>query len=132
LTGFRRSVYSLIRQCHRRLNGVFIENLDFETCIKKYDRKHTLFYCDPPYLHTSGYKYSFTIDDHKRLAELLKNIKGKFLLSINDHPEIRKMYKGMTIKELTVKYSISLDKRPSASRRKELLVANYPLPRKFP
>lgn len=31
-----------------RLGGVFVENLSWQACMKKYDRPHTLFYADPP------------------------------------------------------------------------------------
>lgn len=34
---------------HLRLAGVNVENLSWEACIDRYDRPHTLFYCDPPY-----------------------------------------------------------------------------------
>jgi len=62
---------------------------------------------------------------------MLKKIKGKFLLSINDHPEIRKLYKGFNIRKLDVTYTIARDKSPSARERTELLIANYPLPKRI-
>lgn len=123
----RRSTFSTIRRCHKRLDGVYIENLDFEDCIKRYDRSYTVFYCDPPYWQTKGYKADFTFDDHIRLAEKLMNIRGKFLLSINDHPDIRKLYKGFYKKKVTTKYTISRDKTAAARDRSELLIANYKL-----
>jgi DNA adenine methylase len=67
---------------HKRLQNVTIEQLDFEKCIQKYDTPNTLFFIDPPYLGTEYYYTTdFTIDDHKRLLQLLKNIKGKFVLT---------------------------------------------------
>jgi len=88
----KRTAFGTIRQCHKRLNGVYIENADFEEIIKRYDRPYTVFFCDPPYLGTSGYKDSFTNDDHRRLAETLKGLQGKFLLTINDCQAARKLY----------------------------------------
>ncbi len=126
---FRRSAFNAVRRCHKRLDGVYVENLDFADCIKRYDRKHTFFYCDPPYLETARYQADFTIEDQHRLAAALKKIKGKFLLSINDHPEIRKLYKGLPKKVVSVKYTISREKTAEAQNRKELIIANYPLPR---
>jgi len=128
---FRRSAFATIRRCHRRLDGVYIENLDFADCIARYDRVHTAFYCDPPYLGTAGFKAAFTIDDHRRLAAALKNIKGKFLLSINDHPQIRRLYKGLPRLKVQVNYSVARDKSPKARQRTELVIANYPLPRRW-
>ncbi len=126
----RRSLASVTR-CSKRLSGVFIEHLDFADLIARYDRKHTLFYCDPPYLDTGGYKASFTFDDHVRLAKLLSTIKGKFLLSINDHPKIRKLYKGLPRLKVGVKYTVSRNKTAAAKTRPELVIANYPLPRRW-
>lgn len=76
-----------------RLKGVVIEHRDFEPLIKTYDRKEALFYLDPPYVGTEKYYHvSFGIEDHQRLAELLKGIKGRFILSYNDDPLIRELY----------------------------------------
>lgn len=59
------------------------ECLDFEDVIKKYDSEKTYFYCDPPYFKTENYyaNHEFGISTHQRLADTLKNIKGKFSLS---------------------------------------------------
>ncbi len=131
LFGFRRNAFGLLRKCHKRLNGVTIENLDFADCLRRYDRPETVFYCDPPYFETGGFVDDFKAEDHVRLARLLQKIKGKFLLSINNHPEIRKLYKGLPRLKVKVKYSVSLDKSPKARDREELIIANYPLPKRW-
>lgn len=107
-----------------RLKNTFVENLSFEKIIEKYDREYTVFFCDPPYLETAGYGTEFKEDDHILLHEKLKNIKGKFILTINDHEKIRELYKGFNIKEVEVNYSIS---RESSARKnyKELIITNY-------
>ncbi len=72
--------------------------MDFERVIMKYDRKETLFYLDPPYVDVEYYYnvagVDFKTKDHERLAEILKNINGKFVLSYYKHPMIKKLYKG--------------------------------------
>lgn len=122
---FNRLSLAALHRCHKRLGGVFIEHLDFADLVPRYDRPHTLFYCDPPYLDTAGYQADFGADRHAQLAAILRGIQGKFLLSINDHPAIRKLYKGCTIRTLSVKYSVSRKKTPDATDRRELLIANY-------
>jgi len=128
---FRRAAFTAVRRCHKRLDGVYIENLDFVDCIQRYDRPHTVFYCDPPYMETGGYKAHFSNDDHGRLAHILGNIKGKFLLTVNDHAKIRKLYKGLPRLKVNVTYSISRDKSRKARERTELVIANYPLPKRW-
>lgn len=109
---------------HERLIGVYIENRSFEEVILRYDSPDTFFYCDPPYLGLSGYLYKFTEADHQKLRDLLGQIKGKFLLSINDHPLIREWYASYNIESLEVRYSIS---KQTKGRQpvKELLIYNY-------
>lgn len=61
----------------------FVEKLDFEEVIKKYDSPSTYFYCDPPYYKTEKYyaNHEFGLSSHERLAISLKSIQGKFSLS---------------------------------------------------
>jgi len=127
----RRKAFGILRRCYKRLNGVYIENLDFAEVIKRYDRPFTLFFCDPPYFGLSGYKHDFSKQDHKRLADALKRIKGRFLLTINDHPVVRELYDGFDVLERKTKYTISSDKKAAAKLRKELIIANYPLPKRW-
>lgn len=128
---FCRTMFAAINRCHKRLDGVYIENLDFEDCFRRYDRPHTVFYCDPLYLEVGGYKERFRSNDHDRLAVLLKNIKGKFLLTINNHPKIRAAYKNYPRLKVKVRYSVSRDKSSKARDRTELIIANYPLPKRW-
>ena len=54
---------------------------------------------------------------------LLKNIKGRFLLSINDSPNIRNIFKDFKITSLEVRGAGS--KYIGEKNRKELLIKNY-------
>lgn len=107
-----------------RLRNTYVENLSFEKIFEKYDRTHTFFFCDPPYYETCGYENNFGEKEHLLLLELLKNVKGKFLLTINDHPQVREWYKDFNIEEIEVQYSIC---RENSGRKKfgELIITNY-------
>ncbi len=116
-----------------RLKRVQIECLDFEKVIEKYDSERTFFYIDPPYVDTERYYnrngVRFIKEDHERLASILKNINGKFLLSYYEHELIRKFYKRNKIltkdssKTSLVSYhSGKNNKKPIA---KELLILNF-------
>ncbi len=100
---------ALIRSAHDRLQGVHIECLDWATFIPRYDRAFTLFYIDPPYMgHEADYGQDvFDRGDFARLAEMLKGLKGRFILSINDRPEIREMFAWATIEEVQTRYSVN-------------------------
>lgn len=124
----RNIAFETIQQAHERLDGVFIENDDFEKVIKRYDRPYTLFFCDPPYWQGADYGVPFEWSDHERLAKKLRNIKGKFLLTINDHPNIKKLYPGLHIRRIPMRYSV---RRTGSQKAHELLIANYPLPKRW-
>ncbi len=71
---------------HERLKRVVILNRDALDVIRQQDGPETLFYCDPPYLHetratTGEYAHEMSYQQHRDLLEVLKGIKGKFLLS---------------------------------------------------
>lgn len=106
-----------------RLKNTYIENLDFRILIEKYDRPNTFFFCDPPYHKTAGYKNKFMWDDHVNLKGILSGIKGKFLLTINDHPDIRELYKDFSITETQVRYTTSNIKNDIKAN--ELIIKNY-------
>lgn len=107
-----------------RLRNTYIENLSFDEIIKKYDRPHTFFFCDPPYFETKGYKDKFTEEHHLLLRDILSNIRGKFLLTINDHEKVRAWYKNFNMIETEVGYSVCKD---NSGRRNfsELIITNY-------
>lgn len=68
-----------------RMDRTIISNEDYKEIIRKYDSENTLFYLDPPYENSSRMYNHFNVD-YNELADIIKNIKGKFLLSINNNP----------------------------------------------
>lgn len=111
---------------HLRLAGVYIENLHFAEVVRRFDRPHTFFYLDPPYYGCERYYGAgiFARDDFARLAEQLAGIKGKFCLSLNDKPEVRAIFKGFTIRTVSLRYSVGKARQLPA---RELLIMNYRL-----
>ena len=91
-----------------RLRGVNIECKDFADLIRVYDRKTALFYLDPPYIGTEEYYDSpFTPEDHQRLRTTLAGLKGRFILSYNDCPQVRELYDGYRIERITRRENLS-------------------------
>lgn len=113
-----------MEEAWRRLAQVQIECMDFRELIPRYDRPHTLFYLDPPYWRIKGYEYNFVEQDFVDLAELLAGIQGRFMLSINDTPEVRGMFDRFTIEEVRLKYTMSRQAGSRSEVRTELLIGN--------
>lgn len=109
----------------QRLAHVYIECLDFRRLIPKYDRPHSFFFLDPPYWKIPGYNHDFVEQDFVDLVEILKGIKGKFLLTINDTSEVRELFAPFNIEEVQLKYSMSTSKKARGKTNTELLVSNY-------
>lgn len=114
---------SQIQELHKRLTGVYIECLPYQEFIIRYDRPDTLFYLDPPYWNCENDygKGIFCKADFAELSKLLKGIKGKFIMSINDVPEIRAIFKGFYIKEVNTRYTVGTQ---SGKQAAELLISN--------
>lgn len=69
-----------------RLLRVQIENREASEVIRLYDGPHTLFYCDPPYVHSTrgdakAYRFEMKDEAHAELAAVLNGIKGKAAVS---------------------------------------------------
>ncbi len=116
---------------HKRLDKVLIENRDFEKLITQYDHAGALFYCDPPYTFGCGYETTSTAGfDHERLRDLLKNIEGRFLLSYDDSPKVRELYKDFEM--IAVERLNGINNKDRKNKMfKELLIANYPIKELF-
>lgn len=114
----------LLAEIHERLAGVWIEQLPYATFIERYDRPGMLFYLDPPYFGCEEDYGAGVFDraDFDRLAELLAAARGKFILSINDRPEIRQAFAAFEIAELETTYTIA--RGENARRAGELVISN--------
>ncbi|CAM7190402.1 TPA: DNA adenine methylase [Citrobacter freundii] len=112
-----------LSMAHLRLSRTLIEHLDWHQCIERYDRPHTLFYCDPPYWGTEGYGVDFPIGNYIRMAALARSIRGKMIISVNDIPEMRQAFKGLNIQSVDISYNLKVTGK--ATPRKELVICNF-------
>jgi DNA adenine methylase len=112
-----------LEELHARLAGVTVECLPYSAFIERYDRPTTLFYLDPPYLgYEKEYEGGFTRDDFSRLAEQLSGLEGHFILSLNDHPFVRKCFEAFSITRIPVTYTTGSPRGP-AKRAHELIIS---------
>lgn len=93
---------------HLRLAGTTVENLPWQDVMRRYDRPHTFFYLDPPYWQVEGYGVPFEWDQYEQMADTVRQAKGKVMVSINDHPDIRRVFNGLTMHDLGIKYSVAI------------------------
>lgn len=120
--------FPLVESAAGRLQKVVIENKDCVKLIRQYDRPESFFYCDPPYHNADQYYEAVSTDgfDHTGLANALLGIKGKFLLSYNDCPEIRALYDrpGIVVEGISRLSNIA-QRYENGKQYPELLISNY-------
>lgn len=104
-----------------RLASVAIENRDFAWIIRRFDTAETLFYLDPPYWGAEDAygRGCFGPADFERLSEALRGIKGRFLMSLNDHPDVRRIFAWASIGTIDTVWST---RKPGAKAVTELLI----------
>jgi DNA adenine methylase len=131
ISTLRRSNFNLMRleedlsAAHLRLYRVYIENQPYERLIERFDKPHTFFYLDPPYYGCEDYygKGIFKRADFERLRDILRAVKGRFIMSINDTPEIRKLYKKFKIETVDTTYLVM--GKGNKKKVNELLISNF-------
>lgn len=91
---------------HLRLSGAFIENMDWYKLMERYDRPHTLFYLDPPYWQTAGYGVEFGMQEYEKMADIMGRMKGRAILSLNDHPDVRRIFAAFEMETVPIAYTV--------------------------
>ncbi len=111
-----------LSSAHLRLANTYIENMPWNKCIERYDREHTFFYMDPPYWETEGYGVEFGFEQYELMAEMMKTLKGKAIISLNDHPDVRRAFAEFHIETTDIKYTVGGGKGTQAS---EVLIFSW-------
>lgn len=105
---------------HQRLRKVVILNQDACDVIRKQDGQHTLFYCDPPYVHetrstTGEYAFEMTHAQHQELLDVLAGIAGRFMLS--GYPS--DLYRQWEVRHGWNRHEFLIDNKAAAGKVKE-------------
>lgn len=123
-----------IDKFNKLFSGVIVHDskcssVDFEVLIK--DEAPAFLLLDPPYYVKGNdlYQHGFSRNDHERLANLLKESSHSWLLSYDDCPEVRELYKWAKIETVNVNYSITALKIKEtgervSSRKPEVLICS--------
>jgi DNA adenine methylase len=110
-----------LSEVHLRLARVSIEHLPWENFVPRYDKPGTLFYCDPPYYKAPFYNHNLELSEFQKMAAVMAGIQSRFILSINDHPDIREVFKAFDVKPVTLNYTVSKGQQTTG---RELLIMN--------
>ena len=121
-SNFKRKINHAIKQ-KEYFKNTRLFSTDYKNIIKKFDSNKTFFYLDPPYEKSKSLYKNDSIDLNE-MSNLLKNIKGRFLLSINDSSNVRNIFKDFKITSLEVR-GAGNRKPIGGKNRKELLIKNY-------
>lgn len=114
-----------LSEAWQRLSGTFVEKLPWLKCAEKYDRPHTFHYMDPPYWKTAGYGAEFDFEEYERMAEFMRTCQGKVMVSINDHPDIRRVFDGFRLEAMEIRYSTANPRKGAAAMTGELAIMNW-------
>ncbi len=109
---------------HLRLCRTHIEHLNWKECIERYDKPHSFFYLDPPYWATTDYGTEFNLTQYEQIVSLAKSIKGKMIISLNDIPEMKKIFSSLNISTVEIQYTLSGGNRGN-TKTKKLIIKNW-------
>lgn len=115
----------LLEAVHDRLAGVWIECLPWQEFITRWDRPGTLFYLDPPYWGTEHFygRGLFGRGQFEQLSTTLQSLQGRFILSLNDVPEVRELFAWASIE--TVELSYQAGGGAKTRRVRELVISSH-------
>ena len=105
-----------LSDAHLRLARVTIEHLPWQQCVARYDRPDTMFLLDPPYWQTEGYGVPFGWEQYEALAATMASAQGHIVLTINDHPDIRRLFDGFHCTTVPIKYTLGGSQQPKSAR----------------
>lgn len=80
---------------------------------------------DPPYWETAGYGADFGFDEYERMADFMRTCQGKVMVSINDHPDIRQLFKGFYFEVVEIRYTTTNQRKGQSKMAGELIVMNW-------
>ncbi len=100
MAGGRQKNYELVlwdkypdrlQEIASRLKQVLIENQEASKIINYFDNEDTLFFVDPPYVHSTraanvtAYRYEMSDMDHIALLDQLNEVRGRVIISGYEH-----------------------------------------------
>ena len=72
-----------------------------------------------------GYGVPFGFEQYEQMADTMRTCKGKMMVSINDHPDIRRAFDGFHMEQLDIRYSCTNQRQGVAETTGELVIMNW-------
>ena len=117
----RSNYYKRLLAFAKRMQPVALECVDWRRCIEIYDTPKTLFFIDPPYMGNEAKSYkAWKIEDVQQLKETLDNLRGRWVVTLNDAPEIRAVFDGCNFEEVETRSELC--KMAKAQTFKEIII----------
>lgn len=106
----------------KKFDALRITRIDFQHVIDGAPRE-CFIYLDPPYYEKGPalYAHSMSDADHLRLATSLRRCAAPWVLSYDDHPEVRRLYAGHELRDLHATYSMGISKSERPKNREVLI-----------
>jgi DNA adenine methylase len=122
--GFKHKVVAeLLGNAHARLDGVVVENLPYERCLKNYDSKDTFFFIDPPYLNADTEAYQgWSADQLRQFRRQVEKLQGKWIVTVDDSPLNRDLFSDCTLLAVKTQNRLCNNRTHSHTQFGELVI----------
>ncbi len=77
-----------------------------------------LFFPDPPCWKVEGYGQAFGLEQYEALASVMAGLIGTAVLTINDHPDMRRLFDRFGGKTVPIRYTMGAG--PNVARRERI------------
>lgn len=74
---------------------------------------------------SDGYSLDFPFENYERMADFMRRCKGRVMVSINDHPDIRCVFEEFHFETLDIRYTTTNQREGKASITGELVIMNW-------
>ena len=129
-TRWTASSITRVDQVSSHLSGVKITCGDYADLLFE-DGEKVFIFLDPPYWKATASKLYgvrgllHTSFDHEQFAENMKRCQHKWLITYDDSPVIRHLFKFAEIRKWTLQYGMNNYRKTTAAKGKELFIKNY-------
>lgn len=112
----KETAISKIRAIANHSDRIEVSNLDASCFLRKLNQEHggnAFYFIDPPYFNKTDdrlYINTYSRDDHKLVASAVAGLRGSWVVTYDNSPEIRELYKEFPSTNFRLNYSAGTSK----------------------